>query len=389
MRRDVVLVTVGVLLLPCSSHAAERQVKEMPETRCLKVTFNGETINAFYVIIDARTPKEKETAGKHGQPGGAVLVFFQGHGQHPADAYKFTAKLARMSRSGIVIVPVCDTPYGKDEDWRGDRGKDVVLMAIVRHVLQKEGIVIDGYKPLTDMTVAIEGEEITPQMSDVKAKLAAIGWSHGAILARRCAHYYPEAVVGLGHVCPAGYKQWAGSVHLAGRFAWEGLHIGTLLFRGNAGDTLSCGWGLTKGMVGDFCRSIPDGIGALQPLKFGRSCRDVRECTLYCDDSNLPLPGIGNIVVIFGLDDTCMYPRDYGIKNPENPTQEEGEVFWMKYYPGAIADGARRTFKVLPGTHIGPVSHREMYAREVLVGLDQMVAQAAYQDEVKPLKKLE
>jgi hypothetical protein len=67
-----------------------------------------------------------------------------------------------MSRSGIVIVPVCDTPYGKDKDWRGDRGKDVVLMAIVRHVLQKEGIVIDGYKPLTDMTVAIEGEEITP-----------------------------------------------------------------------------------------------------------------------------------------------------------------------------------------------------------------------------------
>ena len=61
----------------------------------------------------------------------------------------------------------------------------------------------------------------------------------------------------------------------------------------------------------------------------------------------------------------------------------------MKYYPGAIADGACRTFKVFPGTHIGPVSHSDMYAREVLLGLDQMVDQAIYQDEVKPLKKLE
>ena len=34
--------------------------------------------------------------------------------------------LAGLGRSGVVVVPVCDTPFGTDPAWRGDDGKTVV-----------------------------------------------------------------------------------------------------------------------------------------------------------------------------------------------------------------------------------------------------------------------
>lgn len=354
-----------VLCLPTVLWSAPRVVPDEPATICLKASFNGETIKAYAVMIDARTEAEKEADAARGQVSGSVLVFLQGHGQRPADAYKFTSKLALQSRSGIVVIPVCDTPYGTDKAWRADRGKDVILMEMVRALLGARGIAVEGYRPLTDQPVAIQGIDAPASATPVKAPLAVIGWSHGGILARRFANVYPASVTALGQVCPAGYKAWANSAHLCARFAWEGLHIGTLIFRGHAVDTLGCSWGLTKGVVGDFCRSIP-------PAKLGRSCRDIRECILYCDDKNLPLPDIRAVVVVFGRDDTCMDPEEYGIKDKTAITPDEDAAFWRTYYPGAQAGGAHLELKVLPGTHIGPVSHSEQYASAILKGLDQL-----------------
>jgi hypothetical protein len=76
-----------------------------------------------------------------------------------ADAYKFSSKLALQSRSGIVVIRVCDTPYGTDKTWRGNRGKDVILMEMIRGLLATKGISIDGYHPLTDMPVVLKGIE--------------------------------------------------------------------------------------------------------------------------------------------------------------------------------------------------------------------------------------
>lgn len=385
LHKLMVFLGVGLCALPTALWSAARTVPSRPDTHSLSVTFNGETITASYVLIDARTTAEKEADTAHGRLKGSVIVFFQGHAQRPADAYKFTAALASQSRAGIVIIPVCDTPYGTDATWRGDQGKDVVLMQIVRAVLGNHGISIDGYHPLTNKPVEIHGlEDPSTTEGSVVARLSAVGWSHGAILARRFAYAYAASITGLGHVCPAGYQHWTSSAQLAGRFAWEGMRIGTLVFQGHAGDALGCGWGLTKGLVGDFSRSVPSAVCDLQPSKLGRSCRDIQDCMLYCDDTNFPLPGIQHIVVIFGRDDTCMDPQDYGLSKAETLAPEETAVFWKTYYPASSASGAHLTLKVLPGTHIGPVSHTTLFAPAILRGLDELDEEEASPTKPQP-----
>ena len=385
MRNRMFLLVASLCLVPGSLWSAEgRLIPEKPKQQCLKVTFNGETISAYYLLIDARTSAEKEADKARGALNGSVLVFFQGHGQRPGDAYKFTSKLAIKSASGIVVVPVIDTPYGKDATWRGDRGKDVVLMAMVRHILATLGLSVDGYQPLTDLPVAVGGQDVSIPENPIPVKLAAVGWSHGGILARRMAHAYPQSFLSLGQVCPAGYKHWACPGSLIGRFGWESLHISSLVFRGHALDAMGCGWGVTRGIAGDLGRSVPQAVMDLQPSKLGRSWRDVRDCCLYCDDANLPLPSIRNVVVIFGRDDFCMRHEEYGLIGPEVLSDVETSVFWRTYYPGAVASGARLSVRILPGMHIGPVTESEAYARTILNGMDEGLDAPAPATETKP-----
>ncbi len=385
MRRALCMLAACLCLVPGSPlSAAERPIPEKPRTQCLKVNFNGETISASYLLIDARTNEEKDADKARAALRGSVLVFFQGHGQRPGDAWKFTSKLAAGSASGIVVVPVSDTPYGKDAAWRGDRGKDVLLMAIVRQVLSGLGMAVDGYEPLTDMPVAVNGQAVNIPEQAVAVKLAAVGWSHGGIVARRMAHAYPRSFVSLGQVCPAGYKRWACTGALLGRFACEGMHISTLVFRGHAIDTLGCGWGLTRGVAGDFCRSVPKAVLDCQPSKVGRSWRDIKDCCLYGDDSNLPVDGIRNVVVIFGRDDLCMRHADYGLKGEDGVTPEEADAFWRTYYPGALAAGARLDVKILPGMHVGPVTGSEAWSAAILNGMGEGAPNQADDGAAKP-----
>jgi len=385
MRNGMFMLVASLCLVPSSLWSAEeRLIPEKPKTRCLTVSFNGETISAYYLLIDARTTEEQAADRARGALNGSVLVFFQGHGQRPGDAYKFTSKLAAGSASGIVVVPVVDTPYGKDAAWRGDRGKDVVLMAMVRHVLAGLDLTVEGFEPLTDMPVAVDGKDPSAVEKTIPVKLAAVGWSHGGIVARRMAHAYPEAFIGLGQVCPAGYKHWPCSGALMGRFGWEALHISTLVFRGHALDAMGCGWGVTRGITGDFCRSVPKAALDLQPSKLGRSWRDIRDCCLYCDDANLPLTSIRSIIVIFGRDDFCMRPADYGLTGPDTVSDEDAAKFWQTYYPGAQASGARLDVRILPGMHVGPVTESEAYARMVLAGMDEGAPSPAVAGDLKP-----
>ena len=372
MRKFILGVVMSLALLPETGFAYQRVLPPESEVNKLEVTFNSETINAYYLMIDSRIKEEKEADKVRGELGGTAIVFFQGHGQRPKDGYNFTELLGIQSKSGIIIVPVCDTPYGKDPAWRGDKGKLVVLMAMVRYLLNECGVSVDGDKQLTDMEIKINGKPVISNPDNIKVKLCAVGWSHGGILAREFAHNYPDAVTGLSTICAAGYKKWCCTCQLLARFSWEGLHIGTLTFSKYASEALGAAWGLTCGVTGDAARSIPDSISSCQPSKLGRSCRDIQDCTRYLDDTNTAVPDVKNIVVIFGRSDTCMDPKDYGIKDLDNPSANDVEKFWKTYYPANVANGSKLTFKILPGMHVGPVTHSDSYAEAVLEGLDQI-----------------
>jgi len=156
----------------------------------LSIGFNDEIIKGFCLLIDARSGEEKTADTLRGHPAGPVIVFFQGHAQRPDDAYEFTSRIALLSRSGMVIIPVCDTPYGAKSSFHGDKGKDVILMEMVRFVLAREGMNVRGFVPVTSMPVAVNGLNLAPENDDKGARIVSIGWSHGGILARRFAHAY-------------------------------------------------------------------------------------------------------------------------------------------------------------------------------------------------------
>jgi len=372
MRKIILGVIMALALLPDTGFGYQRALPPKAEVKKLEVTFNSETINAYYLMIDARTKEEKEADKARGELGGAVIVFFQGHGQRPKDCYNFTALLGVQSKSGIVIVPVCDTPYGKDTTFRGDSGKMVILMDIIRYLLNENGISIDGYSPVTDMEIKINGKPVISNPDNIMTKICPVGWSHGGILAREFAHNYPGAATGMAAICSAGYKKWCCTCHLMARFAWEGLHIGTLTFSRHASEALGAGWGLACGVTGDAARSVPDSFSSCQPSKLGRSCRDIKDCTRYLDDTNAAITDIKKITVIFGRSDTCMDARDYGIKDLDNPSAQDVQKFWETYYPSNVANGSKLTFMILPGMHVGPATNSDVYAEAVLEGIDQI-----------------
>lgn len=358
--------------LPAAAYAGQRGMFEKPGTVCLKVSFNSEKINAYYLLIDSRTGKEKERDRNRKMLSGPVLVFFHGHAQRPGDAYAFTSGLAAMSKSGIVVVPVCDTPYGKDRKWRGDRGKDAVLMEVLRWVLASQGIEVNGYEPVFDGDVLVNNARTDSVNGGILSDIVCVGWSHGGILARRFAHAYPGSVVGLAQVCPAGYEHWS-PMGLTLRFMGESLKISRLVFKGHALDSLSSAWGFTRGFAGDLFRSVPSAIVNLHPAKLRRIGRDIRDCSAYCDSPSLGVSTLGNLVVIFGDQDTCMDARKIlKCPDPQGISDEQVQAFWDTYFSDTGTLPVKRTLAVLPGTHLAPITHSGLYARAVLENLDQL-----------------
>ena len=226
MIKIILPIILAACTVPVSGNASERSVPSSPEVETLSLGFNDETIKGFCLFIDARTGEEKAADTMRGYPAGPVIVFFQGHAQRPDDAYEFTSRLALLSRSGMVIIPVCDTPYGAKSSFHGDKGKDVILMEMVRFMLAREGIAVSGFVPVTSMPVTVNGLNMAPENDNTGTRIVSIGWSHGGILARRFAHAYPSSVCSLGQVCPAGYEHW-GPWGLTGRFALESVRITT------------------------------------------------------------------------------------------------------------------------------------------------------------------
>ena len=367
---------LAVLALIASMPAAdgERSLASRPDTQALKLGFNGEVLRAWYLLLDARSPAEQEDDRKAGRLKGPVIVFFQGHAQRPSDAYPFTSKLALGCRSGIVVVPVCDTPYGEDERWRGDRGKEAVLMEVVRHALQIRGIGVTGYSPLGagDIGAPVIEEDRFPGQGGkpIQTTLAAVGWSHGGILARRFAHAHPGSVVSLGQVCPAGFER-RGPLRLTGRFLLESLRI-SASGTGHTRDKLRSAWGFTRGFVGDFARSISDAVVHIHPAKLCRVGRDIGDCSLYCDGGSFGVGHVKRVTVIFGAGDSCMSPERILGADPGRDLPEEAvSRFWERYYPDALRAGADLSLEVLPGTHLAPVTHSDLYADTLLERLGE------------------
>ena len=372
MAMKVLIPSLVSMVAQGNTASTQRSVPNSAQTASVKITFNHERINAYYLFIDARTEQEREQDNESGELCGPPVVFFQGHAQRPSDAYAFTSSLARMSKSGIVVVPVCDTPYGKDEAWYGDAGKEVILMELVRWVLASKGIGVKAYSPLCPDKVWIDGSLAGDRTGVVSASLLSVGWSHGGILARRFAHAYPDSFTGLAQVCPAGYEHW-GTMKLTQRFMGESLRLSRLTIKGHGKAVLRSAWGFTRGLAGDFFRSIPAAAADLHPARVCRVGRDIKDCSRYCDSTGMSVESLGRIVVLFAMNDTCMnLKKIMRCSDPEGITHEHEKVFWGTFYRGDIRPEVKRTIKVLPGTHLAPVTHSTLYARTILEHLDQM-----------------
>ncbi len=371
MMKIVIPLLMTICAFPPAGRAELRPLPRVPDVETLSIGFNGETLKCFVLLIDCRTDREKTADSLRGQPAGPSLVFFQGHAQRPDDAYGFTSRLARMSRSGIVVIPVCDTPCGSDPGWHGDTGKDVVLMEMVRIALAREGLSVEEFKPITDMPVFINDPCPVTREGEAGTRLVSIGWSHGGILARRFAHAYPASVCSLGQVCPAGYEQW-GPWELTGRFSLESLRIFARMGNAHAAEALGSAWGFTKGFTGDLFRSIPGALIGLNPGKAGRVFRDIHDCCTYCDSASYKASHLDRIAVLFAAGDSCMDPvRQLGIRDLSRMTSDDLLRFHRTFF-GDVIEPERLSLKILPGTHMAPVSHAGLYAETLLAELGEL-----------------
>jgi|GEM_PF-256454 len=388
MKRTVVLLLL--LLVPVSLFAAERTRPKEPKLMKVPIRFNKDYIKGLYLYVDARTTEEKERNRAEKHLGGPVIVFFHGHNQRPDDGYNFIAEIALRSKSGICIVPVSDTPYGKKSKWRGDRGKEVILMALVKRILGEQEISVEGAVPRTDMKVVIGEKMKNLPLPIIETKLISLGWSHGSLLARRFASAYPETVVSLAQMAPAGFSDWGGyscvgPTCLMTSFGIEGLNIGLGIFRCEGGDIFDSAGGIIKGQVADTARSCPSCIyGNFHVGKIFRTFKDTAECSVRADDKNFPVSAVKHIVVIFGDDDTLFeYDDDAGVKDPKKVTAAEQEKFFGKFYPGAVTAGSKLELHVLKGNHIGPVVNYKIWAETVLKGIEQIRPLPAKEAEKK------
>lgn len=372
MLKVILPIILAACAVPVMGAASSRSVPANAEVQTVSVSFNNEVIKGFYLLIDTRTSEEKAIDSGRGHPAGPVIVFFQGHAQRPDDAFEFTSKLALLSRSGMVVIPVCDTPYGTKYAHHGDKGKDVILMEIVRHVLARQGMHVLGYAPITGLPVLIEGTYISPDADKAQTRLVSIGWSHGGILARRFAHAHKASVQSLGQVCPAGYEHW-GAWGVTGRFALESLRIMFRMGNGNPGMAFRSAWGFTKGFAGDFFRSIPDAVVDLHPGKLRRIFKDIHDCSMYCDSTRFHASHLEHISVIFGRDDSCMSPqRQLGIREVEHISSEDIQRFRQTFFSDVKGEDGKMNLRILPGTHLAPVIHSDLYSRTILSDLGEL-----------------
>lgn len=359
--------------------ANNRDIPEQPAVTEFTVRFNGDSLKGFCLVLDFRTGDERASDLENRKIAGDLIVFIHGHSQRADDGYPLTSKLAAMSKSGIVIIPICDTPFGKDSSWRGDRGKEVILMEIVRHQLAQMNIAVKNHIAITDMPVTINGQAVkNPPQDSIQAELAMVGWSHGALLSRRLAHAYPGCVTTLVQMAPAGFTRWGGEyctgpACLNANFGYESACISLGVFRGEFTHIADSGCGMARGLLGDAGRSCSSCIsGNFSFFKLFRTHKDVMDCSLYADDTLFPLPGIKNITVIFAASDRLFKYDDHaGIKDPAEVTIGESERFFEKYYPSSVKAGAKCTLTVLPGNHIGPIVHSDRYAETALLSIDQ------------------
>ena len=388
MKRSITFLLMFIFTL--SAHTAytteEREIIKRQKTESVKIRFNGETIKGFYLLLDFRTDEEKQKAVEKGSPGGDIIIFLHGHGQRPGDGYKLTSNLALKSKSGIVIIPVCDTPFGSDKKWRGDRGKEVILMEMARYALREIDIEIKNFIPLTDKKIRItpssrRAEPLPEASGRVKAGVSLMGWSHGGLLTRRLAHSYPDAVNSIVQMAPAGYREWGRnactrSTCILTRFSIEGTRIGFGIFRGEGGTIFRSSTGIVRGVGGDTLRSCSSCIvGNFHPLKPFRALKDMNESAEYATDKKFPLPRISYVTVIFSGNDS-LFRVDHidGVENRREPTLEEKEIFFEEFYASAVKGGAVFNLEVLPGNHIGPAVHGKKYSYTALKTINELRA---------------
>ncbi len=383
-RKSLVIQLFIIFIIPLSAFASERNEPAKIVTMDFAVRFNGGYTKAQCLYMDLRTEEEKTNNAAAGQLSGPVILFLHGHSQRPGNGINFTTQLCKNSKSGIIVVPVSDTPFGRDAKWRGDDGKDVILMELTRHILQKNGFAPDSYRPLTDLSINITEHISSPSITthktttQIPVKLMTVGWSHGGILARRLASRYPDLVTDLVQITPAGFEHWGrnGCIRtgcLISAFNWESLRIGTGIFRGEGRQVFDAGWGVAKGQVGDTTRSCGSCLyGNFHPLMPFRIFQDTAECAGYLDDSTFPVPHLKNIVVLFGRNDSLFEYANAGIKNPDTPTPDELHAFGKTYYRSTLKSGSRLTVKVLPGNHIAPLVFDTRYVHEALLNTGQL-----------------
>ncbi|MCX7679987.1 MAG: hypothetical protein N2316_12340 [Spirochaetes bacterium] len=375
MKRIFILLTIYQTIIQYGL-AQDRPLSPFTESGSLHIGFNGDRIKAFYKFFDARSESEKKENKAIGKLSGSAIVFYHGHAQRPDSAEEFTTHLVRNSRSGILIVPVCDTPFGVDSAWRGDAGKDIILMEIVRTIFKKHGIGIANYSIPQSPTVTIEGNGFKNNC-DYHTSIMAIGYSHGAILARRAASKFPALIEHLIQICPAGYVKWGensclGSSKLLGSFLWESMRISNGYLRGYGRTVTHASVGMVRGLSGDCFRSFGSCIwGTFLPFKIFRPLLDIHDCTLYLDDSNFPVGNLKSITVIFGESDSLFRYRDIGISTPTTLQIREIENFFTTYYPSAVKNGTRLSLHVLPGNHIGLFVYPKEYATMSLLCADE------------------
>jgi len=366
--------------------AMNRQISQKPDVRKWQIQFNREKLSSYAVVYDVRTPEEKRQHLAQGRVNGNVILLIHGQQQRPQIAYDFVSSLALNSKSGIVVVPVVDTPYGKDSHWRGDMGKIVILLEMTRYLLAPDGIRLTGYKKITDMPVMIDNQEARESNIDaflpISTKLTIMGWSHGGLLARRIASAYPGTIMGLAQITPAGYFNWGftrvdKTSCLLSYFFVECLNIAKGIFTGEFFKVTEATWGLSSGTIGDSLRSPSTCLTShFHILKPFRPIRDMRDCTVFADHSVAPVSHLKHIVVMFGASDFVFHPTNACLPGESSEiTDKHLTTFWNTYYKSTDPQHTRRTVTILPGNHIGPMAYPDIYMRTALIETAQFIQQ--------------
>lgn len=335
--------------------------------RRYNLNLNGESLAAWCGLIDVRTEAHKQRDRAVGRLAGPVAVFFTGHAQRPLDARRFAAELARRSRSGLVLLPVMDTPSGADPALHGDRGKVAALPTLLNGALAELGMQLEFSAPQTCRLEPLG----CPGAEQLAVELLAVGWSHGGLLARRFASAYPADVVGLGQVCPAGYHRWPGGwLALMFDFMRESRRIAPMLLGRHAGDVLRANFGITRGLLGDIGRGLIAALRRRDARPALRFIRDIQDCNELLDARNCPLDPAQAVSVVFGLDDSVITASLKAFNDPASPTSTELATFWRRFYGESWT--APRALNFLPGNHLAPITACETYAATVLAGLGQL-----------------